>query len=965
MDDQASRAKSSDPEEDPLLYWKKSAEKYDFDPDTYIVEPQRHYSRLDELERDVVHASEFFRCRGKYDLTDNTLPDLSQGRPSRVSEWIWKRLAKGKVEVVTDGPDSKKIREITESLLKSYLIVCNVLERLDFLEVAGFCREGHSMLVEHPEQNLAEVVRVPKQTLEDLTVMLEVVIDEVCSGLGFSSIRDIGDYLQYRSHISVDSLTEDITGLEWSLIGQSRIRTNNFTLMELRMTALMLDLALVAYMGSHGSQFGHYIKEELESIDVSGTEEYPSHFRCSQKRLACLDEFLDSNKVWVFELWETKRDPQLHGDGSPPGKPQQLSILTDMEAFADLWGPVWAVPAGDNAVQQYNVSKGFIARVRDGAGVKIDGAVNCHWYSWASVNGGEAKIQPTPAKFGKDKGTEDFSIPKGRRLCIGASLRLNKTCSYTLDEYESEYAQTMVPLGTNETVWRPDTRTIGFSAAQYIGITVSGTQKKIPSTTVKDHIWNKLSQNPTRANPCFLNQFLVVEISHCTGNSRRRRVKDLLSMERVRRHLQYFRPGWDRTQWGVGLLSLPNGDNDALMDFWMTHQNKRVEIGELLCHVLDLLHKTGPLTGGKFAAAYLTNHEELCVKVDISLNDWAKPLRDSSSTAVYAIVNGVCLRYDTGGEITLHGGLNTAHTVFQTQIALGSGPGVDLIKLNPKEDIFRQVNRSGNDIELRYCDTPQALASTLLHRPMLIADEIQMLSRMYTGVRLIAYIQSSKESHRGWKDPRVVRAPSQRDPQIVPTHNQPFPIRREIRQEENEIGPAGLYLTSRPNSYDILTRRDVQPTNVDVTPPMDDEFETQIREWRRTSGKGPLDARLYTLQPLGPRIFPAANDDAEVGCLTRDISRPQIVEQSRDRRANADGVRNQSTTAQGLASANQILERNRERRRIENERRDQDDRTGIGFGRNMNDPRTRRETQSNDRVQSGVDIRPQKAAKSS
>jgi hypothetical protein len=31
----------------------------------------------------------------------------------------------------------------------------------------------------------------------------------------------------------------------------------------------------------------------------------------------------------------------------------------------------------------------------------------------------------------------------------------------------------------------------------------------------------------------------------------------------------------------------------------------------------------------------------------------------------------------------------------------------------------------------------------------------------------------------------------------------------------------------------------------------------------------------------------------------------------------------------------------------------------------MNDPRTRRETQSNERVQSGVDIPPQKAAKSS
>ncbi|KAH8784472.1 hypothetical protein BGZ57DRAFT_757547, partial [Hyaloscypha finlandica] len=669
-DDQASRAESPDSEEDPLLYWKKSAEKYDFDPDTEIVEPQRHYSRLDELERDVVHASEFFRCRGKYDLTDNTLPDLSQGRPSLVSERIWKHLAKGKVEVVPDGPDSKEIQEKVESLLKSYLIICNVLERLHFLEAAGFCREGYSMLVERPEQDLAEVTRVSVSAPIALRDMMEVAIDEVYSKLGSSSIQRIENHLRDHLPISIIWLIENIIGLEWLSRGHPRDQSKNFTLMNLRMTVLMLDLALIAYMGSHGSQFGQYINEELESIVVSGTKEYSWNFRCSQKRLACLDEFLDSNKVWVFEVRETKRDPQLHGDGSPPGKSQQLSILTDMEDFADLWGPVWTVPAGDNAVQQYNVSKGFIARVRGGAGGNIGGPVNCHWYSWASVNGGEAKIQPTLAKFGKDKGTEDFSIPKGWRLRIGASLRLNKTCSYKLDEYESEYAQTMVPLGTTETVWRPDTRTIGFSAAQYIGITVSGTQKKIPSTTVKDHIWNKLSQNPRRANPCFLNQFLVVEISHCTGNSRRRRVKDLLHMERVRQHLQYFRPGWDKTQWGVQLLSLPDDGNDALMAFWETHHKERGEIGDLLCHVLDLLHKTGPLTGGKFAAAYFTNHEELCVKVDIPLNDWAKPLHDSSSTAVYAIVNGVCLKYDTRGEITSHEALNTAHTVFQTRIAL-------------------------------------------------------------------------------------------------------------------------------------------------------------------------------------------------------------------------------------------------------------------------------------------------------
>jgi hypothetical protein len=72
--DEATHAKPSDLEEDPLLYWKKSAVQHDFDPDTHIVEPQLHYKRLEKLEESVVTASEFFRCRGKYNLADNTLP---------------------------------------------------------------------------------------------------------------------------------------------------------------------------------------------------------------------------------------------------------------------------------------------------------------------------------------------------------------------------------------------------------------------------------------------------------------------------------------------------------------------------------------------------------------------------------------------------------------------------------------------------------------------------------------------------------------------------------------------------------------------------------------------------------------------------------------------------------------------------------------------------------------------------
>lgn len=42
-------------------YWEEKAKTYDFDEDLYIVDPQSHFHMLRQLERDVVHRSEYIR----------------------------------------------------------------------------------------------------------------------------------------------------------------------------------------------------------------------------------------------------------------------------------------------------------------------------------------------------------------------------------------------------------------------------------------------------------------------------------------------------------------------------------------------------------------------------------------------------------------------------------------------------------------------------------------------------------------------------------------------------------------------------------------------------------------------------------------------------------------------------------------------------------------------------------------
>lgn len=50
-------------------YWKEKAEKYDFDEDLYIVDPQSHFHMLKQLERDLVQRSEYTRSGVSQELT--------------------------------------------------------------------------------------------------------------------------------------------------------------------------------------------------------------------------------------------------------------------------------------------------------------------------------------------------------------------------------------------------------------------------------------------------------------------------------------------------------------------------------------------------------------------------------------------------------------------------------------------------------------------------------------------------------------------------------------------------------------------------------------------------------------------------------------------------------------------------------------------------------------------------------
>ena len=123
----------------------------------------------------------------------------------------------------------------------------------------------------------------------------------------------------------------------------------------------ILDIGLLVYEGAHcGSLDYGILKKRQETVEdnreivKAGSGDFPTAgyypVQLCRLRLKCLDAFLGGRDVWVFK----------HKSVSLPKKP--LYISTDIETFADVWGPVWKVTdkASQVSVRRYNVGGGSI-----------------------------------------------------------------------------------------------------------------------------------------------------------------------------------------------------------------------------------------------------------------------------------------------------------------------------------------------------------------------------------------------------------------------------------------------------------------------------------------------------------------------------------------------------------------------------------------------------------------------------
>lgn len=149
-----------------------------------------------------------------------------------------------------------------------------------------------------------------------------------------------------------------------------------------RLTFQALDLVLLAYEGAHVSNLEELTDSSLNKQTILLGGQFPAFADISRspttcyRRLPmkCLAPLLGYRDVWVFTHTMLDYPPALY-------------LKTDIETFADVWGPVWKVTdqhEPEDKIARYNVGEGSIIPWPFDPLVHPVLAVNerlCHWRS--------------------------------------------------------------------------------------------------------------------------------------------------------------------------------------------------------------------------------------------------------------------------------------------------------------------------------------------------------------------------------------------------------------------------------------------------------------------------------------------------------------------------------------------------------------------------------------------------------
>ena len=432
----------------------------------------------------------------------------------------------------------------------------------------------------------------------------------------------------------------------------------------------VLDLIVLSYTGAHVLDMrelylplpGHLSmpKERLrwpggpKSLPLSGM------FQLRSLPLYCLSDFLRWRNVWVFG----------RAGRAPPRSRAYLS--TDIETFADVWGPVWSVAdqSSPDIVVEYKAGEGSIVPW-DHDPTKhpalVDGERLCHWTKiYTPLDSSDHVLSQQSNSVSASPVEGKSGLERGIQLLIGAGedpqLRWRR-CKCSIDDLTQklkEYER-LSPLMPSKAYRYVDSYQSSFVIGSH-GVQVgrNRTVKDKKETPLKMALLEQWENSPSSRKPREFENYWGVVVSLCTMNAVRVRLVNVLGEESVLALLRDFE--WSdlnqNEQAEKSLIykgykeAVQNEDPRALDRLWHEHADWREDLGKALLICFRVLVETG------YHEEYCEFHvlwlppgceEPRCIKLKPWEQSWITFLKDTTESMTVAIMVedsfGRCRRY--------------------------------------------------------------------------------------------------------------------------------------------------------------------------------------------------------------------------------------------------------------------------------------------------------------------------------
>ena len=573
-------------------------------------------------------------------------------------------------------------------LLECHNVAFKVFFNAISLQEAGFCNEFISLLTLDPHRTTCvRLLPVNIAEIQQLAKLFENVLLCISETTPLETAQVVELTVELTSYCQ--RLLRALGLLHLAYAEDETCPSDQSSRMLWRSIVHTLDLAILSYAGAHIEPFDlRYLGMSVEAFSVPAPFVAELHrdvrgagmISLRRRSLECLDEFLHGKNAWVF-----------CNSLSDVGSNGRLHLVTKIDIFADIWGPLWkeclvGTPA---EAYRYRVGDGHIIPwMTNDQPTLLSGEIRCHWVTASDL----------PQTYSREA---QWSFDGSETLVIGAPhVKINGDCRCDLQEIKRRLQQCerLRRLGTYDPSTYLDAQTLEIQ----VGVPAKGVVGKYART------WKRREGHPLRLalleawdhpelnliDPAFFEHRMGLEVSLSTHNARKVPLVKLLGSSSMCKLLELFQWADDecRTRY---MVAVRDADPKALRRLWENHPQWREDIRKAVCCCLQALSETG--IGRK------EDPEALCVAwvpapgqrylamLTESRHSWAGSLKDSRDYFTMAVVSEQCLDFSPdGGRCCGRQG----YSVFETALVIN-----DSIK--PRE-LKKRLITCGEVRELRW-----------------------------------------------------------------------------------------------------------------------------------------------------------------------------------------------------------------------------------------------------------------------